>query len=379
MAYAQEYTLDFTACDLSHPVGNTTTNGNPVCVCGIIDQSMSFDGIDDGLTLPDSLLKIMIEDFTIDFYLDIDNKGDEQVDIFAIGDDCGIDSLITIKYVQSSKDLLVELYVNNGLYFPLKGKLDDLCWNRITLTKLGLNYKLYINNLLKDKVAASQIIPFSKNAKVSLSNGPCLISIADRLEGKIDEFKIFDRALADRELAQSYDFPERIINNDTTIFKGSSLNLNYVNTCASDFEWLPALGLDNPTDKDVIANPETTTTYAITAIGDGCISKDKITINVIDPEKLDCEKLLLPSAFTPNGDKVNDEYKISNNFIVENLDSFEIIDRWGEVLYKTSVKTEGWDGSYLAKTAEPAIYMYRVNYTCKGQKFNTLGNFALIK
>jgi gliding motility-associated-like protein len=377
---AQIYKLDFKSCELTLPIGVATTNGSPVCGCGVIDESMSFDGIDDGVILPDTLIKFLQEDFTIDFYLQVKNTGVEQVDIFSVGNDCGIDSLITMKYVPSSKELLVELFINNGVYFPIKSNFDiNNCWNRVTLVKSKLNYILYINNEVTETAIATQNIPLPKYAKMALSNSPCLIVTDQRLEGRIDEFNIHSRALAERELFQSYLFPERILSNDTTVFAGASVDLEFGNTCASTFVWTPSTTLDQDDIANVVATPDVTTTYKVTATSNDCISKDEVTVFVLDPDKQNCDNLLLPNAFTPNDDRVNDIFKISNPFIIETLQSFEVIDRWGEVLYKSSEKNDGWDGYYLAKRAEPGMYVYRVSYTCKNEKYNKLGNFVLIK
>jgi hypothetical protein len=186
-ASAQIYKLDFKSCGLTLPLGTASTNGNPVCGCGVLDESMSFDGIDDGIILPDTLVKFLQEDFTIDFYLQLKNSGAEQVDVLSIGNDCGIDSLITLKYVPSTKQILVELFINNGVYFPIKADIDiNNCWNRITFVKSKLNYILYINNAVTETAIATQNIPLPKNAKMALSNSPCLIVTDQRLEGRID-------------------------------------------------------------------------------------------------------------------------------------------------------------------------------------------------
>jgi gliding motility-associated-like protein len=379
-ASAQVYTLDFSACAYTHPLGNSTANGTPDCQCGVLNEALSFDGIDDGLLLPDTLINFLREDFTIDFYINLKNKGNNQVDILSIGNDCGIDSLITIKYVQNTKEILVELFINNGIYFPIKAILPSvLCWNRVTLVKSKLNYSLYINNEKKEVAIASQTIPLPKRAKIALSNSPCLATTDGRFEGNIDELNIYNRALAEREIFQSYNFPERILSNDTTVFAGSSINIEFGNTCATTFLWTPSNSLDEDDQKNVIATPDVTTIYQVTATGDNCTSKDSITIYVLDPEKQNCTNLLLPNAFTPNEDKVNDIFEISNPFLIEQMEAFEILDRWGEILFKTTDKNEGWDGYFLSKRAEPGLYVYRINYQCKGELYNKLGNFVLIK
>lgn len=55
---------------------------------------------------------------------------------------------------------------------------------------------------------------------------------------------------------------------------------------------------------------------------------------------------VLPSAFTPNGDATNDDYKIA--FLCQNISSFtmRIYNRWGEKVFESNDYTIGWDGKY---------------------------------
>ncbi|MFM2392450.1 MAG: hypothetical protein RLZZ546_427, partial [Bacteroidota bacterium] len=241
------------------------------------------------------------------------------------------------------------------------------------------NYLLYINNVLVGKEIVNQIIDLSRKAKISISNSPCVGLTDKKLNGRIDEFKIYPTALTQRSISNSYLFPDKIINKDTTIYLGSSVNILFGNTCATTFNWQPTIGLANANTKNVVATPDITTTYILSTQDQECQNTSKVTIYVLDLEKQNCENLLLPNAFTPNGDNINDEFKISNSFIIEQLQSFEILDRWGELIFTTSNKDEGWPGLYNNRPAEPGTYVYKVNYTCKGEKYSKLQSFVLIK
>lgn len=367
-------------CAVNTSLGMGTVFGGPECECGLNGgQSMYLDGNDDGITMPDTLMSFLQSDFTVDFYFDSDNTGTGLVDIFSMGNQCGLDSLITFKHLLSTNELILELFNINGDYYSIRYKMPSLCWNRVTLAKSRLNYILYINNEAVGTVITSQNIPFAKNAKLSFANSPCLALSDDRFKGRLDEINIYDRALAEREIVQGYLYPDRLISQDTTIYLGDAAPLLYGSTCANNFAWTPAIGLDNPNNASVIANPELTTTYTVKSNDNGCESVNTVTVFVVNKDSLECAQLLLPGAFTPNGDGVNDLYEISNGFIIEELGSFEVLDRWGELLYTTSNKTDGWDGIYKGKTCEPATYVYRVSYQCRGQNFKKMGSFVLMK
>jgi gliding motility-associated-like protein len=55
---------------------------------------------------------------------------------------------------------------------------------------------------------------------------------------------------------------------------------------------------------------------------------------------------LLPTAFSPNGDGVNDVFRISKWLNIEKLESFNIYNRWGELVFNTLDIDAGWDGTY---------------------------------
>jgi gliding motility-associated-like protein len=69
----------------------------------------------------------------------------------------------------------------------------------------------------------------------------------------------------------------------------------------------------------------------------------------------------LPSAFTPNGDGVNDVFRVRG--LREDLPvAFSIFDQWGRRIFYTEDAQEGWDGAFLEQAAAPATYVYLLLY-----------------
>lgn len=66
--------------------------------------------------------------------------------------------------------------------------------------------------------------------------------------------------------------------------------------------------------------------------------------------------LKCPNAFSPNGDGVNDEWKVSYSSLI----SFEchIFDRYGRKMADLSEPSQGWDGKYKGKTVPAGAYFY---------------------
>jgi gliding motility-associated-like protein len=72
-----------------------------------------------------------------------------------------------------------------------------------------------------------------------------------------------------------------------------------------------------------------------------------------------------PDVFSPNGDGVNDLFKVS----VSGYEDFElfIFDRWGKALFSTTDPNEGWDGTYPSGAEVPQdVYMYKAYMTNSG-------------
>ena len=63
-----------------------------------------------------------------------------------------------------------------------------------------------------------------------------------------------------------------------------------------------------------------------------------------------------PSAFTPNGDGIND------TFFGEGIGIFSyemtIYNRWGEILFESTEKENGWDGTYKGIPVDNGVYVY---------------------
>jgi gliding motility-associated-like protein len=89
-------------------------------------------------------------------------------------------------------------------------------------------------------------------------------------------------------------------------------------------------------------------------------------------------KLYVPNAFTPNGDGMNDDFRPMTNFIpAENYELF-IFNRWGQLLWQTKDKNQGWDGKIDGELAPAGAYVYLVRFTTSsGKPFERQGSFLL--
>ena len=94
------------------------------------------------------------------------------------------------------------------------------------------------------------------------------------------------------------------------------------------------------------------------AADNGCSASASIWVR-----KIPLPAVYIPTAFSPNGDGVNDVFIPLANEEVVSIDYLLIADRWGETVFQAedlaiNDPTTGWDGNFRGQTAPPAVYVY---------------------
>jgi gliding motility-associated-like protein len=82
-------------------------------------------------------------------------------------------------------------------------------------------------------------------------------------------------------------------------------------------------------------------------------------------------QIFVPTAFTPNGDGRN-EIVAPVAVGLTKIDYFRIFNRWGQLVFQTTVNGKGWDGKIGGKDQGTATYVWIV----KGTDFTGKGVFA---
>jgi gliding motility-associated-like protein len=87
---------------------------------------------------------------------------------------------------------------------------------------------------------------------------------------------------------------------------------------------------------------------------------------------------MLPTAFSPNGDGNDD---ILNVYGIANASSyiFEVYNRWGQQIFSSQDKTQGWDGNFNGSPAAVGVYAYRYDIVINGKTYNKKGSFTLLR
>lgn len=84
------------------------------------------------------------------------------------------------------------------------------------------------------------------------------------------------------------------------------------------------------------------------------------------------------SAFTPNGDGVNDR-AVAFGYGVSKM-MFRIYNRWGQLMFETTVPRTGWDGIFNGKPQPMDAYGYTLDAELiTGEKVKKSGSITLIR
>ena len=138
---------------------------------------------------------------------------------------------------------------------------------------------------------------------------------------------------------------------DQEISLGQSATINASGAEAiPGYSWSPALTLDTAIGNEVVAIPNETTEYTLTGFVGDCEVTDIVTIIVGPP-------VGIPNTITPNGDEINDRWKISGISDFPNA-QITVFDRWGQVVFKDIGYAEPWDGTNRGKKLPTATYYY---------------------
>ncbi|MBY0480083.1 MAG: gliding motility-associated C-terminal domain-containing protein [Chitinophagaceae bacterium] len=91
-------------------------------------------------------------------------------------------------------------------------------------------------------------------------------------------------------------------------------------------------------------------------------------------------EIFIPTAFTPNGDGLNEKFKILTQPDYQ-LNSFDIYNRWGEIVFRTTDLNKGWDGNFKGQLQPSGIYTYSISLTSlkTGKQFFKKGAVQLIR
>ena len=164
---------------------------------------------------------------------------------------------------------------------------------------------------------------------------------------------------------------------DTIGYPGDQFQLN-ATSIAPFYTWTPTIGLSDPD----IANPVLTVGaigsdifYKVTAYtAAGCKGEGFVNLKVYNgPE------LYIPTAFTPNGDGLNDLF-YPFPVGIKSINYFRVFNRWGQLLFSSTTLYKGWDGKLQGVEQPSGAYVFMAQGVAKNGKLLTRkGTVTLIR
>lgn len=90
--------------------------------------------------------------------------------------------------------------------------------------------------------------------------------------------------------------------------------------------------------------------------------------------------IAVAGAFTPNGDGLNDFLYPINAYKAQDL-IFRVFNRFGQMIFETRDWTKKWDGTFKGQGADPATYVWMLEYTDgdSGKRIKQKGTSILIR
>jgi gliding motility-associated-like protein len=247
----------------------------------------------------------------------------------------GCDSIVTTNLIVNPKPL------------PDLGKDRDLCGN----TQLDITPGLFTSYLWQDMSTAA-------NFKIN-SAGTYWVKVTNNFNCTATDTMVLQTLLA---------APSNFLKEKDSICSYESLELVPGNAYLK-YEW--STGASER--KLTIQKPGT---YWLKVTDkDGCSGNDTITVY----QKNCLTGFFCPTAFSPNKDGKNDVFKPMLFGKVRNY-KLVIYNQWGQIIFKSSDATKGWDGSVNRITQDSNVFVWICNYQFEGEKEKTeRGTVMLIR
>lgn len=163
---------------------------------------------------------------------------------------------------------------------------------------------------------------------------------------------------------------------DITVPLGSSHYIHVRGDVGKIYDWKPKIQLSRYNDQytEFIASSDDVKYLIDITDQHTCVTTDTMQMLVLKKPGY-----YLPTAFTPNGDGLNDVVK---PYLIgmKSLKSFSIYNRWGNRLFYSEKYGEGWDGKYNGADQGPGVYVWILVFVDNNDKTITeKGTITLIR
>jgi gliding motility-associated-like protein len=116
--------------------------------------------------------------------------------------------------------------------------------------------------------------------------------------------------------------------------------------------------------------------YVHVAVKDafGCEATDSLYV----PTK-PCCGVYFPNAFTPASNIERNRIFRPITTGIHRINSFRVMNRWGQVIWETTSSGAGWDGTFRGVPQDMGTYYFYINYRCEDKNVEDQGELILIR
>lgn len=105
-----------------------------------------------------------------------------------------------------------------------------------------------------------------------------------------------------------------------------------------------------------------------------------VTVSCFEDREIGNHAFNFPSAFSPNGDNINDAFCVQGDVNCLSKFYLKIFDRWGEKVFETNNPSICWDGKYKGKLLNIGSFIYHAQATfLDSTQVEKKGNVTMIK
>ncbi|MBA2407986.1 MAG: gliding motility-associated C-terminal domain-containing protein [Chitinophagales bacterium] len=160
---------------------------------------------------------------------------------------------------------------------------------------------------------------------------------------------------------------------DSIIYCHSGVQIQVSGESTYIYHWLNS-DLVDPSSTTISINPSSSEIYTLNVSNGMCDTLLTFPILVSN-----ISSIVIPNAFTPNSDGVNDIFSIMD-YCPISLKYFRIFNRWGQMIFETNDLTMGWDGNYKNIKCPIDVYVYSIlALKQSGDALHLSGNVTLIR
>lgn len=161
-----------------------------------------------------------------------------------------------------------------------------------------------------------------------------------------------------------------------TVPQGTAQFVNVRGGIGNVYNWRPQVHLSNYNSRytQFFANGDDVLYYIDITDNHTCITTDTLLMQVLKKPGY-----YLPTAFTPNGDGLND-IAVPHLVGMKGLKSFSVYNRWGNRIFYTNRAEHGWDGRFNGIMQDIAVYVWVLEfYDANNNPVMEKGTISIVK